>query len=74
MVNENRKIFSYSFTPSYGFYEEDNGGFEIEINLDGNLIHTTYYYDHIEKSTTLYPLSSTTIEQINKIIKNIKKD
>lgn len=61
-------LFGYSCTPSCGAYEEDDGGFSIEIDYDGNVVYKTYLFDLIEKTKQAYHLSQETTDKIAQIL------
>ena len=67
-INISNILFGYMNVPSFGLFEEDYGGFSIDIYTDGKLIYKTYIFEEIEKTKTEYSLPAKIISAIKKVI------
>ncbi len=70
MKRQDNILFGYSCTPSYGFYAEDDGGFSVEIDINGVVTYKTYFFDFIEQTRSTIKLSPNTIKRIRNILEN----
>ncbi len=67
-------LFGYSCVPSCGFYGEDDGGFSVAVYADGRLVHKTYIFYDIDKTTAEYKISDTSVSKIKKLMEKYQTD
>lgn len=73
-MKESEKIlFGYSCTPSCGFEGENDGGFSIELDINGILLYKTYLFDFIEQTRSTTQLSAKTVKGITDILERYTK-
>ncbi len=67
-------LFGYLCTPACGWQGKDDGGFSVAVYADGRLVHKTYIFCDIDKTTTEYKISDVSVSKIKALLEKYQAD